>query len=130
MMVTSRRVLASAAAAGLVAACGGDPAPSRSAGSEDERGAIGVPPPPDEYCKNLGFVIVESACTFPDGTSCDQWAFYRGECGQERSYCNQQGGQISTKTEDMGTWTAVTGVCTLNGKECDEARFMQTGVCE
>lgn len=97
---------------------------------EDERGSVGVPPTAGEYCTKLGFTIAESQCKFPDGTSCEQWAFYRGECGAPRTYCNQHGGTISSKTEDMGGWTAVYGVCSLNGKQCKESSFIQTGKCE
>jgi putative hemolysin len=128
----SRVPLGAAAAMLALSACGGTDAPSapRTAGSEDERGAIGVPPPPDEYCKNLGFALEESDCVFEDGTRCDQWAFYRGECGQERSYCATRGGTISTRTEEMDGWTSVYAVCTLDGKECREAEHMQKETCE
>ncbi len=111
-------------------ACGGaDPARSASA-DEDERGSVGVPPTAGEYCARLGFTVVDSNCQFGDGTSCDQWAFYRGSCGQPHSYCAKNGGTISTRTKDMGGWTAVYGECALAGKVCEEGSFMKTGTCE
>ncbi len=116
------------AVAAVLVACGGGS--STSPASEDERGSVGVPPTAAEYCTNLGFALVESQCKFSDGTRCDEWAFYRGQCGQAHSYCNQHGGTVSSKTEDMGTWTAVYAVCKLNGKQCNEGSFMQTGKCE
>jgi putative hemolysin len=108
-------------ALGLLGACGG--------GSEDERGSIGVPPSAPPYCTNLGYTVVGDNCTFPDGTSCEQWAFYRGECGQSHSYCNLHGGSVASQTVDAGTFTTVSAVCTLNGRQCDEATFMATGHC-
>ena len=130
--------LAAATMTSLLLACGdgdGRPAsvplaPSPSPSAEDERGSVGVPPPPDEYCRLAGFTIVGSECKFDDGTSCEQWAFYRGECGQAHSYCNQHGGTISTKTEETGSFTSVYAVCELNGKSCKESSFVQTGKCE
>lgn len=118
-------------AAALLVACsgGGGGLGSPSPSSEDERGAIGAPPTAPEYCTNLGYTLDASTCVFPDGTRCDEWAFYRGSCGQAHSYCNRHGGIVSTKTENKGTYTAVYGVCDLAGKQCDEAKFMQTGSC-
>ena len=129
MNLLRHQVVAGVALAGLVVACGGG-GTSGPAASEDERGSIGVPPTAGEYCTKLGFALIDSQCTFPDGASCDQWEFYRAKCGQANSYCNQHGGTVSSKTEDMGTWTAVYAVCTLGGKECKDATFMQTGKCE
>ena len=131
----SHRYVSATAVAGLLLACVsacGDQGSSSSSDSEieDERGSIGVPPSAVDYCTRLGFTIVENRCRFLDGTSCDQWAFFQGECGQEHSYCHQHGGTVSTKTEDMGTWTAVYGVCDVDGRTCKEASFMQTGKCE
>jgi hypothetical protein len=46
--------------------------------------------PASDYCLEQGFILeIVSAedgsqsgiCQFPDGTSCDEWAFFRGECG-------------------------------------------------
>ena len=120
---------------GLLVACGGSTADGSNptaapAASEDERGSVGVPPTAAEYCTKLGFVLTtDSQCKFPDGTACEEWAFYRGQCGQKHSYCNQHGGSISSKTVDMGTWTAVYGVCALNGVQCEESSFVQSGKC-
>lgn len=136
--MSSVRFVAPAAFTVLVVACGGtdgsdaagnlsSPAPSAD---EDERGSVGVPPPASDYCKKLGYPIEGQDCVFPDGTRCEQWSFYRGACGQAHSYCNQQGGSISTKTENMGDWTAEYGVCDLNGKRCKESDFFVTGKCE
>ena len=113
-------------------ACGGSSgsgATGTPVAIEDERGSVGVPPPAGEYCVKLGFTLTGSNCTFPDGSSCEEWSFYRGACGQPHSYCNQHGGSISTKTVDMGTWTAVYGVCDVGGAQCQESAFFQTGKC-
>jgi putative hemolysin len=98
--------------------------------AEDERTSVGVPPPPDAYCKKLGYPLVDSRCQFPDGTSCEKWSFYGGTCGQPHSYCALHGGTISTKTENMGSWTAQYAVCDLAGKQCKEDTFFRTEKCE
>ncbi|CAN5881978.1 hypothetical protein BH11MYX4_BH11MYX4_54800 [soil metagenome] len=128
-MGTLRRYVIAVGTAGLLAACGGGDSSSGPSVDEDERGSVGVPPTADEYCAKSGFTMVGERCTFPDGTSCEQWAFYRGQCGQPHSYCNQHGGSISTRTENMGTWTSVYGVCDLAGKQCQEGVFLKTGKC-
>ncbi len=120
------RLTALAAALAALACGSGSSSPSAS---EDERGSVGVPPTAAEYCTKLGFTLAGEQCTFPDGTSCEQWSFYRGECGQPHSYCNLHGGSISTTTEDAGTWTAVYGTCTVAGQQCQESSFVQTGKC-
>lgn len=125
-----RSALAAVLGGALVACGGGGGGGGAPAASEDERGSVGVPPTAAEYCVKLGFTLADSQCKFPDGTSCEEWAFYRGQCGQAHSYCNQHGGTISTKTEDEGGWTAVVGVCDLDGKQCEEGSFVSTGKCE
>lgn len=46
--------------------------------------------PSSEYCLKLGYALEirkgsnggeYGVCKFPDGTECEEWAFYRGECG-------------------------------------------------
>ena len=51
---------------------------------------VGMPNPASVYCEQQGnkLEIRTSAdgsqngiCIFPDGSTCDEWAYYRGECG-------------------------------------------------
>jgi putative hemolysin len=50
---------------------------------------LGLPNPASQHCVDLGYKleIRDEAggqvgyCVFTDGTECEEWAFYRGECG-------------------------------------------------
>ena len=51
-----------------------------------------MPNPASVYCEQHGnkLEIITAAdgsqsgvCVFPDGSTCDEWAYYRGECGPE-----------------------------------------------
>ncbi|MCD6086313.1 DUF333 domain-containing protein [bacterium] len=58
-----------------------------------QKGNEGMPNPAAVYCKDLGYKyeIREDpktkgqygVCIFPDGSKCNAWAFYRGECGKK-----------------------------------------------
>ena len=94
-------------------------------------GAPGMANPAAVYCAELGYQLAGEQCAFPDGTSCGQWAFFRGECGGTHSFCNLHGGTVSNKIENMGTWTASYAVCSLpNGKQCHDDTFARTCACE
>jgi putative hemolysin len=50
----------------------------------------GMPNPASDYCQQTGNKLeIRTAadgsqngiCIFPDGSACDEWAYYRGECG-------------------------------------------------
>jgi putative hemolysin len=52
--------------------------------------------PADAYCLELGYKCEVrtgedggeiGVCIFPDGTECEAWSFFRGNCGQEKTYC-------------------------------------------
>jgi putative hemolysin len=67
----------------LVAACGSTPVPTA------QPGQAGLPNPASVYCEEHGgkLDIRQDAqggqygvCMFDDGSECDEWAFYRGEC--------------------------------------------------
>jgi inhibitor of cysteine peptidase len=57
---------------------------------EGEAPSAGLPNPAAVYCEEQGYTVEirtdESGgqygvCVFPDGSECEEWAFYRGECG-------------------------------------------------
>jgi uncharacterized protein len=44
-------------------------------------------------------------CIFPDGSECDEWDFFRGNCGTEFSYCSKKGCETQSIREDKGSYT-------------------------
>jgi len=60
---------------------------------------IGIENPAAVYCQEMGYeykVVAtkdgeKGVCVLPSGEGCDAWAFYRGECGTEFSYCAKMG---------------------------------------
>lgn len=113
-----------------------DNAPCANASSSE------VVPPPQEptpgvvnpaaaYCLELGYQAKDEVCILPDASVCDQWAFFRGECGQAFSHCEKQGGTISNEVRSQGTSTTSEAICTLpDGTECSEQDFARTGTCK
>ena len=65
----------------VVAACGG---------KATETPQANMPNPAAVFCEEQGYKVEirtaadgsqQGFCVFPDGTECDEWAFFRGECG-------------------------------------------------
>jgi putative hemolysin len=104
--------------------------------------------PASEYCAEQGgtLAIRDDAgggqvgfCQFDDGTECEEWSYFRGECqpGEFSSsteianpasqYCVDQGGDLQIREhEDGGQY----GVCVFDdGSECDEWAFFR-GECQ
>ncbi|MBU4267047.1 MAG: right-handed parallel beta-helix repeat-containing protein [Syntrophaceae bacterium] len=73
--------------------------------------AAALPNPAAVYCTDLGYSYENSNCVFPDGSSCDGWAFFRGICGQEYSYCSLQGHSMATESVDMGSYSTESQAC-------------------
>ena len=111
---------------------------------ESLAGETGIANPASVYCAEQGGTLdLESGmCTFADGSECEEWAFYRGECqpsGQTGEgsagvglanpaavYCEEQGGTTETRAADDGSQY---GVCVFaDGSECDEWAFYR-GEC-
>ena len=100
-------------------------------GGGEPSGNAGVANPAAVYCSRVGGTPEADTCTFADGTTCEQWSFYRGECGQAFSFCNQNGGQVSADKEDSGGFTITFALCTLpDGRSCKEQDFASSGKCE
>ncbi|MBN1260258.1 MAG: DUF333 domain-containing protein [Anaerolineae bacterium] len=71
-------------------------------------------------------------CVFADGSECEEWAFYRGECepataaagvaNPASAYCFEQGGKLEIRSATDGE----TGYCVFaDGTECEEWAFMR-----
>jgi putative hemolysin len=114
-----------------------------------------MPNPASVYCEQHGgkLEIVTAAdgsqsgvCIFPDGSKCDEWAYFRGECKPGDSlatpeptsaseqnmpnpasvYCEQHGGKLEILTAADGSQS---GICTLaDGSTCDEWAYFR-GEC-
>ena len=75
-------------------------------------------------------------CIFPDGSECEEWAFYRGECAPDSQegvglpnpasvHCTDQGGELEIRDETDGQ----VGYCIFpDGSECEEWAFYR-GEC-
>ncbi|MBK8213454.1 MAG: DUF333 domain-containing protein [Myxococcales bacterium] len=129
---------------GLVG-CAAEIAPSGSSGQPVTQGPVsgctalpaspssGAPSganPASVYCASMGYRLDGSTCILDDGARCEEWAFFRGECGQTRSFCARNGGTVKNVVEDKGGWTASYARCTLpSGASCDEATFARTCTC-
>lgn len=67
----------------------------------------GMANPASVYCYMLGYKsrINETRrgqrgiCIFPDESECSEWDFYAGLCGQEWSYCKQNGYDMKVKSD-------------------------------
>ena len=76
-------------------------------------------------------------CIFPDGSECDEWAYYRRECTPATQdaflpnpasvFCEQQGYKVEIRTAPDGSQS---GVCIFpDGSECDEWAYFR-GDCQ
>ena len=120
---------------------GGCAAQKRAADEE----AAGLPNPASVYCEEHdGRLEMRTdadggqygVCVFEDGSECEEWAFYRGECeagsaaGESGAlgianpasvYCEEHDGRLEMRTDaDGGQY----GVCVFeDGSECEEWAF-------
>lgn len=55
-----------------------------------------IPNPASVLCASMGYTQDKNDCLFPDNTRCNQWAFWRGECGENHHICAKNNGKIVT----------------------------------
>ena len=75
-----RSIIVLALAGLLFGACGGD--------EPTDTDESGLANPASVYCEEQGGTVdlregaegTYGVCVFPDGSECDEWAFFRGEC--------------------------------------------------
>lgn len=83
-----------------------------------------------DYIIALGYSIEDGKIVFPDSSRCDPWLFFRGECGQEWSYCEMMGNDLINVVETVGTWWASYAVCVFeDSSQCLENLYW-LGLCE
>jgi putative hemolysin len=105
-----------------LSACSG-PVTEEAAGQD----VAGMANPAAVYCEGLDYEMEtvetdagqDSACVFPDGSQCGQWDFLAGRCGQEFSYCEQQGYDLVEEGTNIGT-------CVFpDGSSCGEFEYFE-----
>lgn len=95
-----------------------------------EDGEADLANPAAVYCEGLGYDTEareteagsDAVCIFPDGSECGQWDFLAGRCGQEHSYCQQQGGVLEAGEGNIGTCVFA------DESSCLESEFFE-GTC-
>jgi putative hemolysin len=142
----------------FIAACGAEPTPTESPAKVKPPETTVTPAattfdspldmanPASVFCVEQGYRLEmreEAAgtagyCIFPDGSECEEWAFYRGECapGGEQAgtgvanpasvFCVEEGYRLEMREEAAGT----AGYCIFpDGSECEEWAFFR-GECK
>src|SRR4030042_133672 len=104
-----------------------------------------LPNPASAFCEAQGYTLEirtaedgnqSGVCIFPDGSECDEWAYFRGECAPTSQgshppnpasvYCEEQGYKLEIRTADDGSQS---GVCIFpDGSECDKWAYFR-GEC-
>ncbi|MCP4211870.1 MAG: DUF333 domain-containing protein, partial [Halieaceae bacterium] len=103
---------------------------------------IGMPNPASVHCEDEGgkLEIRDEAggqvgyCLFPDGSECEEWAYFRGECAPGTDdeaigmpnpasvHCEDEGGKLEIRDEAGGQ----VGYCLFpDGSECEEWAFFR-----
>jgi putative hemolysin len=76
----------------------------------------GLPNPASVYCiQNGNKHEIQMAsdgsqngiCIFPDGSTCDEWAYFRGECGPEAQKSPTPATTVEATTEEIADWWGV-----------------------
>ena len=110
---------------------------------------VDVPNPASVYCEENGGELEirdddsggqVGYCLFSDGSECEEWAFYRGECQIGESldpqsglanpasvFCEENGGELEIREDESG---GQIGLCLFSdGSQCEEWAFYR-GECQ
>lgn len=80
---------------------------------------VSVANPASTYCALLGYsnTFIDTpkgqtgGCILPDGLICEEWEFFSGKCGEEYSYCAQQGDGVMTLDDGQDPYSLEYAVC-------------------
>ena len=101
VIVVSLVLLSLAAAAVYLPLRSSGPVPAKRETAPTATGNTGLPNPAAVYCEEQGYALETrtnsdggqyGVCIFPDGSECDEWAFYRGECAPVNGVCISHSG--------------------------------------
>jgi len=103
-----------------------------------------MPNPASAFCEEQGGKVEirtaadgsqQGFCILPDGTECDEWAYYRSECGPgaatggsqianpASAFCEEKGGRVDIRTTADGSQQ---GFCVFSdATECDEWAYFR-----
>lgn len=81
------------------------------------------------YIDGLGYTRRNDSVIFPDNSGCPTMLFFRGECGREWSFCEQQGYDLVNIEEDMGSWVSSWAACIFDDSTMCEEYLYQLGLC-
>jgi putative hemolysin len=130
----------------ILSACQGGGTQKPTEGASEEAPA-NMANPASVYCEEQGGTLEirtdanggqYGVCLFDDGSECDEWAYFRGECQPGESiqgepaagmanpasvYCEEQEGKLEIRT---GTDGGQYGVCMFeDGTECEEWAYFR-----
>ena len=72
---------------------------------------LNMPNPASVYCEKNGYMFEirtaadgsqSGVCVFPDGSECDEWAYFRGQCGQAPQKSSTPATTVEATTDASG----------------------------
>jgi putative hemolysin len=90
-----------------LAACTAETSPDTTTLNDNE---ANLPNPASVYCEEQGYTVemregadgVYGVCIFPDGSECDEWAYFRGECAPGEGTALAEDGWQIYRNEAVG----------------------------
>jgi len=77
---------------------------------------VNMPNPASVYCTQQGNKLEirtaadgsqSGVCVFPDGNTCDEWAYFRGECGSVEQKSPTPAMTVEATTEEIADWWGI-----------------------
>jgi putative hemolysin len=120
-------------AAAALTACGtGGAAPQEtevvSEEAPPEEAVIGLANPASVYCEDQGYTLEIRAdesggeygvCIFPDGSECEEWAFFRGECAPGGEAAPEEAGPALDRTDLAAFQSALVDALSAPARDYD-----------
>jgi len=109
---------------------------------KNDEGKTGIPNPASQYCEKQGYTLTiitdqnsnqYGICKFNDGTECEEWDYFRGNCKPgdtkiavpvDEDQCKSLGGEWGDPSHDIGKIgcnlpTKDAGNSCTDGSQCD-----------